>query len=303
MRAALGASRGRIARVLLSESVLLALAGGAARPVARAGGHRPAARRSRRRSCRASTTSASTRLVLLFTLSISVLSGALFGLLAVVRFGKPSITALKEGGRSASDAPGRHRTRNALVVGQVALALTLLIVSGLMIRTFVAMRQVDPGFTRPGRGADVRARDSGEPHQRSAAGGAHVREHRRTAGSRCRASPPSVSRRRSRWTAKTTATTLRSRNSRSGRDDADAPALQEHRARYFETMGNRLVAGRSITWTDIYERRPVVVISETLAREYWGEPAKAIGKRVRGSSRGFRGARSSACPATSATMA
>ena len=46
-------------------------------------------------------------------------------------------------------------------------------------------------------------------------------------------------------------------------------------------MGNRLVAGRPITWTDIYEQRTVIVISETLAREYWKEPARAIGKRVR----------------------
>jgi hypothetical protein len=52
-------------------------------------------------------------------------------------------------------------------------------------------------------------------------------------------------------------------------------------------MGNRLVAGRSITWNDIREQRPVVIISEPLAREYWGEPAKAIGKRVRGSSSRF----------------
>jgi hypothetical protein len=88
-------------------------------------------------------------MVLLFTAFISLLSGALCGVLAVVRFGKPSIAALKEGGRSGTDAPGRHRTREALVVGQIALALTLLIVSGLMIRTFIAMRQVDPGFTRP----------------------------------------------------------------------------------------------------------------------------------------------------------
>ena len=50
---------------------------------------------------------------------------------------------------------------------------------------------------------------------------------------------------------------------------------------YFETMGNRLVAGRSITWSEIHERRPVIVISETLAREYWKEPSRAIGKRVR----------------------
>ena len=51
---------------------------------------------------------------------------------------------------------------------------------------------------------------------------------------------------------------------------------------YFETMENTLVAGRSITWNDIYEQRPVVIISEPLAREYWGEPANAIGKRLRG---------------------
>ena len=55
---------------------------------------------------------------------------------------------------------------------------------------------------------------------------------------------------------------------------------------YFETMGNRLVAGRSITWSEIHERRPVIVISETLAREYWREPSRAIGKRVRAMQRG-----------------
>jgi hypothetical protein len=51
---------------------------------------------------------------------------------------------------------------------------------------------------------------------------------------------------------------------------------------YFETMGIRLVAGRSITWEEIDARRPVIVISDSLAREYWKEPAKAIGRRVRG---------------------
>ena len=97
--------------------------------------------------------------------------------------GSPSLTALKEGGRSASDAPGRHRTRNALVVGQVALALTLLIVSGLMIRTFIAMRQVDPGFARP---EEVQTFVLAIPPGLIAdpqAGGAHARARRGTAGS------------------------------------------------------------------------------------------------------------------------
>ena len=51
---------------------------------------------------------------------------------------------------------------------------------------------------------------------------------------------------------------------------------------YFETMGNPLVAGRAITWTDIHQLTPVVVISENLAREYWEEPSKALGKRIGG---------------------
>src|SRR4029453_4158907 len=63
--------------------------------------------------------------------------------------GTPNVMALKEGGRSTSDAPTRLRTRNTLVVAEVALALVLLVVSGLMIRTFIAMRQVHPGFTHP----------------------------------------------------------------------------------------------------------------------------------------------------------
>ena len=148
MRAALGASRGRLARVLLSESVLLALAGGGVGVTlaeAALGVLRTVAPAELPRVNEIGIDLT----VLLFTILISVLSGTLFGLLAVVRCGAPRVVAIKEGGRSSSDGPGRHRARNVLVVSQVALALTLLVVSGLMIRTFVAMRQVAPGFTRP----------------------------------------------------------------------------------------------------------------------------------------------------------
>jgi predicted permease len=66
-------------------------------------------------------------------------------------------------------------------------------------------------------------------------------------------------------------------------DDARAPLFRfkSFAPGYFETMGNRLVAGRSITWTDIHERRPVILISENLARKYWKEPSTALGKRMR----------------------
>ena len=285
MRVALGASRGRIARALLSESVVLAVAGGAvgvALTYAATGLLRTIAPAELPRVDDIGID----KTVLLFTLSVSVLSGLLFGLFAVLRFGSPGMTALKEGGRSASAAPGRHRTRNALVVGQVALALTLLIVSGLMIRTFVAMRQVDPGFTRPEEVQTfVLAIPPGLVSDQQEA----ARTHERVAERLARI--PGVA-----------SVGLSSSITMDGEDNGN-PIEVEGRPvpeggmtplrrfksfapGYFETMGNRLVAGRSITWSEIHERRPVIVISEPLAREYWQEPSSAIGKRVRAMQRG-----------------
>jgi predicted permease len=280
MRVALGASRGRITRALLSESVVLALAGGFVGVVlaqAATGLLRTLAPAElpRVHDINVDVT------VLVFTLLVSVLSGSLFGLLAVPRFLSPSITVLKEGGRSASDAPGRHRTRNVLVVGQIALALTLLIVSGLMIRTFIAMRQVDPGFTRPEEVQTfVIAIPAGLISDPQQAARTYERVAERLA------QVPGV-----------TSAGLSSSITMDGEDNGNpievegAPVSQSERTPlrrfksfapgYFETMGNRMVAGRSITWGEVHERRPVIVISETLAREYWKEPSSAIGKRVR----------------------
>jgi predicted permease len=281
VRAALGASRGRIARALLSESVVLALAGGllgvwfaqAAIGLLRA---IAPAELPRVDDIAVDWT------VLLFTTSVSVLSGALCGAFAVIRFGTPSITALKEGGRSASAGPGRHRTRDGLVVGQIALALTLLIVSGLMIRTSLAMRRVEPGFSRPQEVQtfvlDIPESVMSDPQQT-------VRTFESVAEQLARV--PGV-----------TSVGLSSSITMDGEDNTNYAAIEEFpdppgamgRLRrfksigpgYFETMGNRLAAGRSITWSDIHDERPVVIISEPLARQYWGEPAKAIGKRLRG---------------------
>ena len=148
VRAALGASLSRIARALLCESIGLALVGGALGLLLASAGIRLLARLAPAGLPRIDEISIDP-IVLAFTLAISVVTGLLFGLIPVLRFGTPNIVALKEGGRSASDAPGRHRARNALAVSEIALALVLLIVSGLMIRTFIALRQVDPGFVRP----------------------------------------------------------------------------------------------------------------------------------------------------------
>ena len=286
VRTALGASRGRIARALLSESVVLAAAGGLLGVLlaqAAIGLLRTIAPAELPRVDDIDID----WMVLLFTVSVSVSSGVLCGVVAVIRFGKPSIAALKEGGRSASDAPGRQRTRNALVVGQIALALTLLVVSGLMIRTSIAMRQVDPGFTRP---EEVQTFVVAIPESMIEDPQQTVRTFEGVTEQLARV--PGV-----------TSVGLSSSITMDGEDNGNYAAIEQFPdpagamvklrrfksigSGYFETMGNRLVAGRSLTWNDIYNQRPVVIISEPLAREYWGEPAKAIGKRLRGSSPRF----------------
>ncbi|MEX2285162.1 MAG: FtsX-like permease family protein [Gemmatimonadota bacterium] len=283
MRTALGASRGRIARTLLSESVVLALGGGAlglvlaqAAIIALRGNAPAELPRLDEIGIHPS--------VLLFSLSISLLSGALFGLVAVTRLGTPSSSVLKEGGRSSTAAAGQLRARNLLVVAQVALALLLLIVSGLMIRTFIAMRQVHPGFTGPEQVQTFRVDIPGAliSNREQAA-----RTHQLIAERLARV--PGVA-----------SVGLSSSITMDGENNGNPiypegfplaengiPPLRRFKSigpGYVETMGNRMVAGRSVTWNEIFEQRPVIMISEPLAREYWQSPARAIGKRVRSSS-------------------
>ena len=161
IRAALGAGSGRIARELLLESVTLGMLGGVVGLglafgalrllVALAPGNLPrlAGHRARRPGA-------------------AVHARAVGGCRTAVRRDPgvqvrgraSSASTLRGGGRTASASRERHRARNMLVVAQVALALVLLVSSGLMIRTFQALRDVHPGFARPGRGADVPAVDS-----------------------------------------------------------------------------------------------------------------------------------------------
>ena len=281
IRAALGASQSRIACQLLSESIGLALAGGALGLLLAWSGIQLLARLAPAGLPRIEEISIDPA-VLLFTVAVSVLTGLLFGLIPVVRFGTPSVVALKEGGRSASDAPGRHRGRNALVVSEIALALVLLIVSVLMLRTFIALRHVDPGFVRPNEvqlfRLSIPAALIKDPQQailayqqitpapaggtwRRVGGSLVVSDHGRQ---RRRCTPIFVE-----------------EFPDTGR--AMAPIRRHKRVApgYFETMGNPVIVGRAITWTDIYQGTPVVIASENFAREYWKNPADALGKRIR----------------------
>jgi predicted permease len=280
MRSALGASRSRITGALMSESMVLALAGGAvavALAQAATGLLRAIAPAELPRIDEIGIDPA----VLFFTLLVSVLSGIVLGLVAVLRFGSPGISELRQGGRLAGETPARHRTRNGLVVGQVALALTLLIVSGLMIRTFLAMRQVEPGFARP---EEVQTFVVAIPANVIDDPDRAARTHQQIA-ERVAQVPGVMS------VGLSSSITMDGENNANplmveefpDREGA-LPALRRFKSfapGYFETMGIRHVAGRPMTWADVYERRPVVVISEPLARAYWSDPSDAIGKRVR----------------------
>lgn len=145
IRVALGAGRLRLIRQMLTESVLLAAAGGILGLLLSMWGIKLFVALSPQWFPHTKTISIDAR-VLWFTLTISVFTGILFGLAPALRASKADLNdSLKEGGRSS--APGaRHRTRSALVVVEVAMALVLLVAAGLMMNTLIRVLRADPGF-------------------------------------------------------------------------------------------------------------------------------------------------------------
>lgn len=144
VRAALGAGRGRIVRQLMTESMLLALAGGGLGLLLAAWGTKAALQYLPSGLPRASEVGMDWK-VLLFTAGIVLLCGILFGLAPALRISKPNLQeTLKEGGRGTGG--GKQRAQGAFVVAEMAMALVLLIAAGLMIRSLNALWSVNPGF-------------------------------------------------------------------------------------------------------------------------------------------------------------
>ena len=146
IRAALGAGRNRLVRQFLTESLLLSIAGGALGRAGRALGHE--SDRSRQRQGAADARSYRNRhAVLAFTALMSVLTGILFGIVPAWRASRPDLNeTLSDGGRHSGAASTRSPLRSALVIAEVALALVLLICAGLLIKSVMRLRDVDPGF-------------------------------------------------------------------------------------------------------------------------------------------------------------
>jgi putative ABC transport system permease protein len=281
LRAALGASRLRIVRLLLTESMVLGLVGGALGvligywgiDLIRAANPGEAARYA------AGWNHLGINLpVLIFTLLLSVLSGVVFGLAPAWQLSKPDLnSALKEGGRQGTS--GSHRLRGLLVVSEIALSLMLLVSAGLLLRSFLQMVKTNPGFKSDNLltmnlvlpGAKYK-----DESQRSAFYSELVR---RTEGL------PGVE-----SAAAVNHLPLGGSNSSNPfliEGLPEPPPGQEFSGRYrvctpnyFQTMGIAVLKGRAFTEQDKAGAPPVIIVNETLARKYWpnNDP---IGKRMR----------------------
>ena len=281
VRTALGAERGHIVGQLLMESVVLGLVGGLAGLAIAFGGLKLLVVMGPASLPRLSEIGIDP-LVLGFTAVISVVASVLFGLFPALKFGNADLVAsLKEGGRGGSAGKQQHFARNSLVVAQIALALVLLTGSGLMIRSFQALRSVDPGFDAPEQVLTFRVTvPSAEIEQHTQVAQAHREMLRNIQGI------PGV-----------TSAAFASSVTMDGWDSNDAVEVEQFPVEgdqippirrfkwvgegYHETMGNAVIAGRALTFADAQDQLAVVMVTADFASEYWDSPAAALGKRIR----------------------
>jgi predicted permease len=222
--------------------------------------------------------------VLVFTLGVALSVSLVIGMIPAIRCSRGGLRAVvMESGRGASQSRDRQRTRKVLVTLQVALSLVLLICAGLMIRTFRALAEVNPGFAQPEAVQTFRVyfpetQIPNTQYERVVRVEEEILEKL--------ASIPSVS-----SVAVTNSVPMDENKyidpvfarDRTYKEDEIPPVRRFKLVSpgFFVTMRMPLMAGRDLTWSDNYERRPVAIVSENLAREYWHDPASALGKQIR----------------------
>ena len=284
-RVALGASQGRLAAELLLESLVLAVLGGLLGLGLAHGALRVLVAIAPPDLPRLSEISIDGTVVL-FTLFVSLAVSLLFGTFPAFKYASAGLeNGLRESGRSMSESREQHRSRSVLVIIQVALALVLLVGSGLMIRTFRSLTRINPGFVEPSSvqtfAIHIRETEVPDPER--------VVRIQEEILHRIEAIPGVVSAGISRnvpmdgsgWEDRVYA-----------RDRSDS--VNEFPIRrfefvapgFFKVLGTSFVAGRDFTWDEIYEKGPVAIVSEKFAREYWHDSANALGKQIRDSLNG-----------------
>ena len=280
IRAALGASRGRIASELLFENLVLALLGGALGL-----GLAYAALRV----LIAMAPEGLPRLeeigldgpTLVFSLGLSLLASLLFGSIPILKYAGNRIgTALHQAGRTMSEGRERYRSRSALVVLQVALAVILLIGSGLMIRTFYALTTVDPGFASPEQLQTFRVNipetNVKNPERVLRTEEAILRKIEGVPGVSSVGLSMSVPMDGNSWED-----TVFAKDRNYSQGEIPLRRFRFVAPGFFKTLGTQVVAGREFTWDDIYNKVPLAVVSEKMARENWGSSSLALGKQIR----------------------
>jgi predicted permease len=278
VRTALGAGRGRLIRQLLTESLLIALAGAAAGAALAVAGTKTLVTMLPPGFPRAESISLNVT-VFAFTFAIAVTTGLLFGLVPAMQAARFDVqSGLREGGRGSTGTGRSARLRSVLVAGEVALASVLLIGAGLMLRSFVNLLRTDPGF-QPQRVLTARL---ALPNQGYRDTPAVVRFYERVAAE-LRAMPgaqvagvgtdlP--------WTGYDDNLGGWRYEGRPA-DPNDSSHARYHVAsgEYFRALGIPLLRGRLTTDSDSVSTPPVLLINQAMAKKYWPND-DAVGKRI-----------------------
>ena len=277
IRTALGARSTRLARLLLAESLTLALSGGVLGVAVAYGAVRLLVRLGPVNLPRLAEVSVDAA-TLAFGLAVSLVTGVMFGIAPIMKYVLAPVPIMSVG---RSITASRQRSQFALVALQVALSLVLLVSAALMIRTFQALNHVDPGFAQPGR---VLTFSISIPPTEVAEAERVTRQQQEILQSIGRIPGVASAAFTSRLPMDTTGRTSMAIEAE-GRPADARPISRQIRLvspGLFQSLGTRLLAGRDFDWTDIFERREVAMLSASLAREFWGSPQAAVGKRVSG---------------------
>ncbi len=277
IRSALGAGRMRLIRQFLTESMILALLGSTAGILAASWGLRLLARLKSVDFPRLAGAHVDTR-VLIFTVLLALGTGILFGLAPALQVSRVHSDALKEGGRYTTPGKGARQLRRALVVAEIALSMMLLVGAGLLMKSFLRLLEVDPGF----RADSVLTLRISLPENRYSEP-AQIRTFIQVLLERVSKLPGVES-------AGGVSALPLSGSGSSGTTTVDSRAVPPEKATpeadwrvvtpgYFKAMGIRLVSGRFFDAHDTDSSAPVAIIDETMAKTYWpGEDA--VGKRI-----------------------
>jgi putative ABC transport system permease protein len=278
VRAALGASRWRIVRQLLTESLLLGAAGGALGLLLARWGLDLLLAAIPFKLPFWMNFGLDLR-VLGFTLVVSLLTGLIFGIAPALQASHSDLNeTLKEGGRSAAGV-GRNRSRNVLVVVEIALSLVLLVGAGLMMASFLRLQQVNPGLNPKGvltMGVALPQAKYREPEQRSQFFRQLIENVRALPGVEAAAATSNLPLTGGRWGRSLTVEGYPILSV------GQAPMIQHTVVMpgYFTALGIPVLQGRDFSETDGVNAPKVTIIDERLAREYWPN-VSPLGKRIR----------------------